>query len=1348
MYWNRLNPQHDSEVSLLDRENPDFQSIIKHLDEQYRLGLEAELRKYALGHEKAPIRSIKRKSLRFYKQFSDRTPPDGQSLHDSNSSESKGADQAKPPELFEVELDLSAIDERYGDKSLTNYEWTRVYLVRVGKEKIKDKADDESEQSTDGYEWYLLNGESGVLHALNAKFGGINIDNSSCASEYLDFFCSFLCSEEGVFALIQQEADLTELEDHGERFKEELYKRRGHAIFAQKQTYIRQPWGEVEAELKEKLQKLNGPQPNLSGQGASGEGGDLAATDSQTEKKKEWYGLVLYDKEVREARFELTESGVVTMVGDQKVQSGLPVRRHTTVRHKRSGIIRFAKSASRKLISAAEFKEYVLKATGVARFYNVLIEENLRFDPTDRVGALECLDVHFLGEVTFDHCHVSAVFRFEDCKFLGGFRAPGTTFTSQVSFEKSETFFLSEMWLAQPPTQRQGGDYPVALNLNYARVNGSLGLERLTVHGSVSCRHLTVKSDANFRGLQVVPLVDGNQEDPQGGKEKSNKPKLPFKAAPGNGPVLLDLQRSSFAGSLNLGISVEKEVGLKKGKVLRRTRVTVCGDCRFDTMSVGKSLIIEGLAVVKPNNEVDLKDYRYGALDWPLSLSMSNVMVKGNIQSWEYDSWDVTGQTILPPLVVDGTIDLKWSKIGGYVDLRMSQVRENLDCIGVCAAWLTLQPSRLNDVSSNDDERRKAGERDWVQYSVLDPVSLSPPVGNAPSKWMEAFTWRMSSIGGDLKLGNAIIPGGVTLTGTTVKGTVDVRLGAQLGQIKAMPAFGIDTEFETKKRTVVKQSAFLGGLSIRDSTIAGPVYLWGARVGKENAGNQNAAPRPVIDIATSNLKGGLYLHVRSSWEGQQIVLDSFADGKHWRDDEKASTDWVGHQGHQVSTNKDNFEHGADAYFWKTVSDIFHTTVNGNVDVLASDIGTDLDLTNTKVMGRVRLNDSHVKCDVRAVACLQELDVKEKAPPQSEREAALQTGLKTTCKSFEFQSLRCDGDLMLAGLVTEKDVDGRNAVVQGHVEFVSEGREATIKGTLTLCGFEVGLLRVSGKSFEERGTIDLARATISTLNISTRLSIKINLQSIKVNHWEIMKSEQEKQEDAILSLLDATKEHYDSWPYKSIENWLIAKGEDDAAKAVFRRKNQAEWEKKDKYIHNSLTNGKSLSLISSWCWHHVKEWMWGRFMGFGTILWKAVVLWVALSLFLAWVLSNPNNVQPTFAAVNVGLGKIKFDDIKMTEIGAKIQDTRNELQKQFPKEREWGFRHAFWLALDITVPLVPFNLHDEWEPRDSTENTVFPFCLRSEMPIAPKMLANIFVVASWFIWSLFATALAGAMWTRK
>lgn len=222
-----------------------------------------------------------------------------------------------------------------------------------------------------------------------------------------------------------------------------------------------------------------------------------AATDSRTEKKV-LHGLVLYGKKVLASSFELTESGMVTMTEDQEFLLDLPVRRHTTLRHKKSGLIRFTKSASRKRIPAAEFKDLMVKAAKVASFYNVLIEESVRFDSTDKVNALECLDVHFLGEVTFDHCNVSAVFRFEDCKFLGGFRVSGTNFNSQVSFKKSEVFFLSETWLDQPSAVREKGDYPVALSLDYAKINGSLSLERLTVHGSVNGRHLTVQSDANF----------------------------------------------------------------------------------------------------------------------------------------------------------------------------------------------------------------------------------------------------------------------------------------------------------------------------------------------------------------------------------------------------------------------------------------------------------------------------------------------------------------------------------------------------------------------------------------------------------------------------------------------------------------------------------------------------------------------------------------------------------------------------------------------------------------------------------------------------------------------------------
>lgn len=1182
MYWNRFR-----DIECLPAQNDDFKLVVNYLDEQYRLGLGDALKEpqagqgteQSSGRARSPIRHIKKRPLEFYKN-----PSSGEL-----------------PYLFEAEVDLSAIDERFGDKTLTNYEWTRVYVVRVR----EDKANDESNNFSDGYGWYVLDGESTVLHGLNAKFGGIKIDDLESVNEYLDFFCSFLCAGEGLFALIQHETDLRDLVNTGELFEADLNERRRYAVFGDVQKYIKQPWHEVEMALKKKLDELKERQPDFSSQGAIGERVDSVATDSRAEKTKILRGLVLYGKAVLKSSFELTESGMVTMRDDQEFLRDLPVRRHTTLRHKRSGLIRFTKSASRKLIPAAEFKEYVLKATGVASFYNVLIAENVKFDPADRVSGLECLDVHFLGAVTFDHCHVTAVFRFEDCKFLGGVRAPGTIFSSQVSFKKSEAFILPEM-----PNQKTLNDeefkwadeceedYPVALKLDHARIDGSFSLERFTAHGSVSCRHLTARSDASFCGLQVVPLVGKN--DDQVKKEEGK----PYKAARANCTVVLDLQRSSFAGSLNLGIWTDSVKGVRGARGFddadtpKRRRVTVCGDCRFNTMSIGKSLIIEGLAVVRPKEEVvDLSSFGRGKDH--KTLFMSGMTVRGNIQSWEYDSWDPTNNTISPPLVVAGSIDLKWSVIDGYVDLRMSQIERSMDCGGVSAAWLTLEPSRIEDVWQNDEARQKTDEVSWAQYSILDQSYLSSPVGNATVGWANSFLRRMSVIQEDLKLTNAIMPGGVTLTGTTIGGTVDVRLGAQLGQIKALPALGIHTTFEKDKagqfcltgRHVVMQRTSMGSLSIRNSTIAGPVSLWGTQLGGKNPPAQGDAPKPVIDIATSDLKGGLYLHARSNWEGQQAASELLSKGKLWCDSKDVSTDWIDHQGRQASRN--NFTAGAKAYFWQTIPDVFKTTVNGDVHILAADIRADLDLTNTQVNGRIRLNDSHVRCDVRAVACLQELDTKFEAP-DSEQKAALLTELQTKCFHFEFQSLRCDGDLMLAGLVTAGDVDGRNAVVRGHVEFVcdqsviaqglrnstkqkvEEMGSASIKGNLDLCGCEIGLLRIDGQSFQTTANkIDLARVTVATLKILS-LPQQINLQSIKVGHWEV-------QNENDLGLLNAT-EPYDSWAYKSLENSRAAEGKDEDADKVHRNKNWRELDEKFGYEKESLsfTAHPVLRSIASLC----------------------------------------------------------------------------------------------------------------------------------------------------------------------
>lgn len=1248
-----------------------------------------------------------------------------------------------------------------------------------------DPSTAKSSNSGDGYEWHMLDGENTILHALNAKFGGIKIANSELASEYLDFFCSFLCGEEGLFVLIQ---DVTELEqiDDDDLFEQALFESRHYIVHQEpKQFPAELGWENIRNRLGEKVSSVNA----ISS--------DDETRDETEPRLKTFKRVILYGRDFFESSFEISESGRVEMAEDHRIvtsneqwsSSDLAVRTFTTMTLPDSGLVLFTKSNRRESMSAGDFMEKMRTTGGFLRASNVLITGDVMFSPAEERMGFECDNVRFLGNVTFDHCRVLSVLRFNQCRFLGSVCAPGTLFESQVILKYSDIFALprigkvsyfqkNKLKVEIPRPGEQRGIYACALNLDHARVEGNLSLERLTAHGSVSCRHLTVQSDANFCGLQVLPLVDSNGNS----SNKKSKPSKAYKAASASGPVLLDLQRSAVTGAVNLGISIDRQGGVKRNRGLRQTRVTVCGDCRFDTMSIGKSLIIEGLAVVKLKGEkVDHSEFGLGI--WDRNLTMSNVKVQGNIQSWEYESFDLAGATINPPLFIDGTIDLKWSRVTGYVDLRGSHVTKKVDCIGMSAAWLTLGPSQVEVISADNSGIEEAGEIDWANYSLT--AAHQPKVqGNASADWIEHFQRRMSIIQGNLELGNAIIPGGVTLTGATVEGTVDICLGAQLGQVKALPVLGVRREAE--KRTVVKQTAFLGRLSIRDSTIAGPVYLWSTRIGSEDAGGQDKAPRPVIDITTSKLKGGLYLHARSNWEGRRVVRELLDAGKHWSDDKVTSTDWVDHQG--TSVPKNSFEDGADAYFWQTIPDVLHTSVKGDVDILASDLGADLDLTNTDVKGRIRINDSYVKCDVRAVTCLQELEPKSKAVNGSKQGQALHTELKTECSQFEFQAIRCDGDLMLAGLAVAGEVDGRNAVVRGHGEFVHGNKQAAIAGDLTLCGFEVGLLKIGGQSFQNSGTIDLARATISTLEISLPLPSEINLQSIKVGYWKVG-TEPGGGKD--LELLEASKP-YDSWAYKSLENARAAEGNDDLADKIHVARNKkelAEAEKKSASTTNKPLEISCAALIGmgvlispSWPWlacilclvgiialaHYIKTgesffplppWLkrsvWdrvilGNIMGFGTRLFPAFCAWLLLAFSLGVVLSNPRNVQPTFAAVNVGIGKVKLDADSAADAGAQIRKMRAELQKQWrPQEQEWGFwNHGLWLALDITVPLIPFNLHDEWEPKDTTEGTVFPCCSYSEMPVAPKTLANWFVPASWIIWTLIATGMAGVIRTRN
>ncbi len=1237
------------------------------------------------------------------------------------------------------------------NKRFTNFEWSRVYIVK----------DHQAQPSGDSNirEWYFLDGERTVLRELNAKFEGIKIDDEGLVEEYLDFFCSFLCGEKGSFALIKDDRDLEKLED-SDRFERALFEKRHRAVRDEVKPFPNElKFNKAKEEIKKCIQNKNPYYPI----GAKRITESPSNTSTET-IKFQITRLVLYDRRFFYSTFEVLRSGYVEMSEDRQIfpsfakttASGaertpinfdLAVRRYATFRHRKSGLVLYTKSAKRRPISSTQFREYARSSGSVSYLSNLLVEGDVTFGAGENLTGLECSNLQFLDSILFDHCVVSSVLRFEHCQFLGSFGAPGTRFHSQVVVKHSEIFAVANI---TPTGKKNKIAAYFALELDSARIDGSLTLECLTAHASVSCKHLSVQSDANLSGIRVLPLVEENWE-----RDKEQA----FWAAPLSEAVLFDLQRSSFAGSLNLGVWVDPVQAREKS----RRRVTVCGRCRFDTMSIGKSLILEGLAVVTPASKKVS-----GYVCFP-SLDMPGVTVKGNIQSWDYDSWDPTGTIINPPLIVDGTIDLKWSTIEGYVDFRTSHIGKELDCRVLRSAWLTLEPSRVDAISVDNNNVEEAGEIDWASYSLT--AAHQPKVlGNTSSDWTQQFQRRMSIVQGNLELGNAIIPGGVTLTGTTVEGTVDIGLGAQLGQVKAMPVLGVRRE--SKKRTVFKQTAFLGRLSIRDSTIEGPIYLWGTRIGKEDAGGQDKAPRPVIDITTSKLKGGLYLHARSNWEGVQVASELLVNGKHWSDKKETVTDWEDHQGGLA--HKNNVEDEAHAYFWQTLGDVFHTTVYGDVEVLASDLGADLDLTNTEVKGRIRLNDSYVKCDVRAVTCLQELEPKSTAARGPQQDKALRTELKTECSHFEFQALRCDGDLMLAGLAVAENVDGRNAAVRGHAEFVHEDREAAIEENLNLCGFEVGLLKIGGKSFEKSGTIDLARAKLATLEVST-LPKKINLQSITVGNWNVKDYRR---------LLKHT-EPYDSWPYKSLENSLAAKGNEDDAEKVHVKKNWREWRENFRHERKALSFLahpvlRSVSLFFALAaivtvftpWSScpqalglfgvalafyggpfVKLLFWdglilGAIMGFGTRLFLALLIWLGFALFLAFVLSEPQNIQPTFGAVKVGLGrtdlKINADNPADRE---KLAKARNDLQKRTPVE--WGFgSHAIWLALDITVPLVPFNLHDEWEPRETAEGTTDPWDPSKPLWYAPKTLATIFVPISWVIWTLIATGMAGLIRTKK
>lgn len=120
MYWNRLNAPN---VSRLAPEDDDYNLVVRHLDFQYKLGLEAALGMSRSDSAKnpSPVVQMKKKPLTFYRDDSSVEHSLSQTAQGGRLPYSAIASSSTPAELFEVEVNLSVIEKRFGDTNLTNF---------------------------------------------------------------------------------------------------------------------------------------------------------------------------------------------------------------------------------------------------------------------------------------------------------------------------------------------------------------------------------------------------------------------------------------------------------------------------------------------------------------------------------------------------------------------------------------------------------------------------------------------------------------------------------------------------------------------------------------------------------------------------------------------------------------------------------------------------------------------------------------------------------------------------------------------------------------------------------------------------------------------------------------------------------------------------------------------------------------------------------------------------------------------------------------------------------------------------------------------------------------------------
>jgi hypothetical protein len=1215
--------------------------------------------------------------------------------------------------LVEIEVDLDRLGR--GDE----YRYGALYAV-LGPEQGR-----------------LLNGKSQVIHELNRKLssddGAVSLDLSTQdkVADYLRFFGTFVANEGIPFMIVDHPRDLRSgLRDDVAGLEvsfETLVARRRQDLgwvadpIPLDEREVERLRGSGADALEQIVRDARDHQAILHGDDGYA---DLLAeiapiefVDRGTEvdsDARELTAIVWYLSTVFRSTFRVSGDGIVEMTDD--VALGVlpyptwrfvphePILAVVRPRRRRSGDeVRTAITGERLDYQAQ------LGAPDVPHPpKNLRIEGDLDLTAFVSDQALELFDVEIDGDLVLRDVRLGARVRLDRVKIAGRFLAPGLRCTG-----------LEARMLRVAGLHERGEEGQPSVVLRAAAIDGDLDLSRAIVRGALDLSHLTCSGAADLSGIEVAPRQLGR---PEKGIDLSHcelggdvivavdsKPGDPTQSAPrrprlGGG---LTIQSGRIGGALSLGglhlpafelvqpVAAEElaeqlgegtgaaeaassrwAVDTSSGTLVRLSEHPVVG-MRFGTGPQQVFRAALDLRSVRVEGSVDLgvvgehrceiaSDVLAGELEVGRDILLDGARIGSSGAGWEHGGLhlrrarmgglfcrvigahrcEVTRDVDLHDARVEGDASLWGARIGGGVDAVGLSVAGSLDFDRHHASGnrteigrnLMLSRARIGRsftaialVAGGDVDLSRAHVDSYCLFSGAEIGGtlrlLSAKVGDLLDG--NCWAWLRTRIGGDL-----------VLSGTTVGS--DVRFTAvQIGGV----LLAITGSF---RRIQIRPDL----VQVEREQPDAPGASWRFRRPQIGSIVLHSAEIESLDLYGVRVREGVEL---SDLEISDSVTFFAADPTRYLLSGKGDDD-----GRRQSIPS---------------ARCVRARIRRDLEVRRVKIGANLDLSNLRCLGAVRLHQLHVEGDLHLRS----------TPHQDDRQSAGERRLAARLAELVVEKATIGGDAVMSGMVAERRFCFRGVTAGSDIRLArsaGDGAGLPEGGAWDFSGSKARRLMVRGDE-ARKGCLVLERSDFELVELQSEIPRHLNLGNSRVGRWTFSGFHASMSGGELAREVLARSSPFDRTSYLAIERWLRLQGDDSLADEVhkdmrWRALHRAPGRHEPGRYQRGFLQGLGIALRAGLVFSERGR---GALAGALTGFWTdgaRILVWgglITLCLSLT-TLTVPENLAP---------GGVRNERSESTVVG----------DSAFPRPEEWTRLDSFRLLIKTHVPIIPLTEAEPW-----------------------------------------------------